>query len=258
MLSIEEISKFYPPELRQFKRNMLREYLQYKVLEILFNLPESDRLYFIGGTALRIVHGSGRFSEDLDFDNFGLTEKMFQDLADRIRKSLEREGYTVSVETKTGGAFRCNIKFKQLLFQQGLSEHADENLLIRLDTSAQGFEHQPEIKTLNKFDVFTQVRVAPPDVLLSQKLYAAFNRARLMGRDFYDVVFLLAITQPNYHYLEEKAGVSTPEELRAYLKENSKGLNFGGLAKDVEPLLIKPEDKKRVELFARYIKDLEL
>lgn len=62
MLNIHEIEKYYPSNLRSFKRFMLREYLQYKILEIVFDGPFADRLIFLGGTCLRIVHGNQRGS----------------------------------------------------------------------------------------------------------------------------------------------------------------------------------------------------
>lgn len=74
MISINQIAQYYPESLRGFKRNILREYLQYKILEIIFNSRLSPKLSFLGGTALRIVHENKRFLEDLDFDNFKLSE----------------------------------------------------------------------------------------------------------------------------------------------------------------------------------------
>ncbi len=253
MLSFKEIAQFYPPEWERFSRNIMREYLQFKVLEIIFNSPQGIKLSFIGGTALRIVCGYGRFSEDLDFDNFDLTKEEFKELSSEVEKKLQLEGYNVSTETKTERALRCRIKFSGLLFQEGLSSHKDEKILIQLDTVAHNFNYNPEIKLLNKFDVFTQTQVTPLNIILSQKIYAAFNRARLMGRDFYDIVFLLSMTKPNYRYLKQKINIGTAKELRKYLINKNRQIDFNYLSKDVEPFLIKPEDKKRVELFPEYI-----
>jgi predicted nucleotidyltransferase component of viral defense system len=80
MISLSQIEQYYPQQLRQFKRNILREYLQYKILEIIFNSRLASKLSFLGGTALRVVHDNTRFSEDLDFDNFKLSEKEFAQL----------------------------------------------------------------------------------------------------------------------------------------------------------------------------------
>src|SRR3989338_1164005 len=95
MLSLANIEKYYSENERPFKRNILREYLQYKILEIVFNSKIGQQLAFLGGTALRILYNNSRFSEDLDFDNFGLTSEQFVSLADEIKKGLELQGYAV-------------------------------------------------------------------------------------------------------------------------------------------------------------------
>jgi predicted nucleotidyltransferase component of viral defense system len=67
------------------KRALIREYLQSKILYCLYEQKEANRLSFIGGTSLRILRGLDRFSEDLDFDNLGLsfrqTKKCFSNCA---------------------------------------------------------------------------------------------------------------------------------------------------------------------------------
>ncbi|GAC1589402.1 MAG: hypothetical protein NVS3B19_09430 [Ginsengibacter sp.] len=78
MLVLSEIEKFYPENLRVYKRFILREYLQYKMLQIIYESEYAKGLAFLGGTCLRIVHGNTRFSEDIDFDNFQIEEKAFE------------------------------------------------------------------------------------------------------------------------------------------------------------------------------------
>ena len=80
MITLDQILAAYPENLRAFKESILKEYLQYKILNSIFNSEHANKLAFLGGTALRIVYGSTRFSEDLDFDNFALTETVFTDL----------------------------------------------------------------------------------------------------------------------------------------------------------------------------------
>ena len=46
---------------------ILREYLQILFLSYLYREKQADKIYFKGGTALRLLFGSPRFSEDLDF-----------------------------------------------------------------------------------------------------------------------------------------------------------------------------------------------
>ncbi len=47
--------------------NVIREYFQHLFLAYLYRQKDADHLLFKGGTALRIVWQSPRFSEDLDF-----------------------------------------------------------------------------------------------------------------------------------------------------------------------------------------------
>ena len=98
MLSLKNIEQYYPDNQKPFKRNILREYLQYKILEIIFNSKYAQDLIFLGGTVLRIVYNNSRFSEDLDFDNLKLTEEQFADLANEVKKGLELQGYEVEIK----------------------------------------------------------------------------------------------------------------------------------------------------------------
>ncbi len=116
MISIRQIEQAYPERLRGFKKNILREYLQYKILEIIFNSGLAHRLSFLGGTALRIVHENNRFSEDLDFDNFKLSENDFMRLTKEIQNGLQKEGYDVEIRAVMKSAFRCYVKLPQVLF----------------------------------------------------------------------------------------------------------------------------------------------
>jgi predicted nucleotidyltransferase component of viral defense system len=258
MISISQIEQYYPANLRGFKKNILREYLQYKILEIIFNSGVAFKLSFLGGTALRIIHENSRFSEDLDFDNFQLSENDFLLLTGEIQKGLKLEGYDVEIRNVLKRAFRCYVKLPQVLFENSMSGLKQEKIMIQVDTEPHDFAYTPDKVFLNKFDVFTQIAVTPPDILLAQKIFALLNRKRAKGRDFYDVIFLLQKTKPNYDYLTQKAGLSDKQELKKKLLNFVKGLNLKELAKDVEPFLFQPSDSKKIILFGQYIEQVEL
>jgi hypothetical protein len=57
MLNLEQIETFYPENMRIFKRNLLREYLQYVILDIIYSSGYGSRLIFMGGTAIHMIHG---------------------------------------------------------------------------------------------------------------------------------------------------------------------------------------------------------
>lgn len=250
MLTLSEIRPFFPKNLHPFPRFMLREYLQYKILEIIYESTYATDLCFLGGTCLRVVHGNRRFSEDLDFDNISLKETDFQKVADVVKKDLQREGYEVELITIMKGAWHCHVKFPGLLFEEGLSGHQEEKILIQLDTEPQDFTYEPERFILNRFEVFTTILTTPLELLMAQKFYAVINRKRNKGRDFFDLVFLMSKDiKPNYDYLDSKASISSPKLLREKIIEKCRKLDMETMAKDVEPFLFDTADRKKVILF---------
>lgn len=260
MLDLREILPFYPEPLRVHREFILREYLQYKILQIIFDMPENaQQLFFLGGTALRIVHGNQRFSEDLDFDNTGLTENHFDAIAEVIKTRLEREGYEVEIKTVYKGAFHCYIRFPKLLFNEGLTGHISEKILIQLDTEPQHYAFTPDRHILNKFDVFTEIPVTPMNILLAQKCYAIINRKRSKGRDFFDVVFLLSKgAKPDYGYLDLKLKITDAKALKERLLDTCSTLDMKAMAEDVAPFLFSNSDAKKISLFEQYLKQVEL
>src|SRR3989339_481428 len=110
MIDIKSLEQFYPQQVKPFKRNMLREYLQYKILGYIFDSKYSESLVFMGGTAGRIIYNNTRFSEDLDFDNKGLDKKSFKGLAELLKKKLTQEGYNTEVSVVLKGAFHIYLK----------------------------------------------------------------------------------------------------------------------------------------------------
>lgn len=253
MITIDQILAAYPANLKAFRESILKEYLQYKILNSIFSSKYAGKLAFLGGTALRIVYGSTRFSEDLDFDNFALTEKEFMDLSEIIRKDLSLEGLEAEIKTVTKNAYRIKIRIPQLLFDSGLSAMSEHKILIQVDTVPQNFTYTTEKPLLNKFDVFTQISVVPKDLLLAQKIFASVNRKRIMGRDFFDIVFLHGIgARPNFAYLKKNIGIDNQKDLKKYILKKTESLDFEDLARDVEPLLFDPRDKKKVLLFRTF------
>lgn len=258
MLELKQIQLYYPDNLKPFKKNILREYIQYKILEIIYSSEYADKMFFMGGTALRIIYSNSRFSEDLDFDNKGLAEKDFESLLEIITKGFELEGYRLSFKNKYNKTFRSYIKIHDITYDFLLSPHKAENIDIRIDAEPQNFNYAPDKPFLNKFDIFTQIFVAPPDILLAQKIFALFNRQRIMGRDFFDIVYLLGKTSPNYDYLGNKLYINNGNGLRSRLLELCEKVDLEKLSGDVKPFLFRPSDSIKVSSFQKYIKNLEL
>ncbi len=254
MLDIRQIESFYPEYLWPFKKNLLREYLQYKILEAIFASPLAEKLTFMGGTCLHIVHGSPRFSEDLDFDNPGIAPHDFEALSQRVKRSLELQGYTVELKNTYQDDFRAYLRFPGLLHDSAISGHRDKKLLIQIDTEPQEVKYNQGKFILNKFDVFTRINIVPSDILAAQKIYCIFNRSRPMGRDFFDVVFLLGKSGVNFDYLAQKMSIHNKTELKKRLLERCAQLDFGRLANDLAPFVYSKKEVNRVLLFPDFVR----
>jgi predicted nucleotidyltransferase component of viral defense system len=255
MLSQEQIRQFYVQEKGVSERNMLREYLQYKILKIIFDSEYAARLSFIGGTAIRIVHGSDRFSEDLDFDHFGLSLTNFKSLVNLVQRTLAKEGLETEVKIVSRGAWRCYLKIPNLLHQFGLSSYPEEKIVVQLDTTPQDFKFKPDLKIINKFGVFAEIRVNPLPILLSQKIVAILSRKRILGRDLYDMVYLSSLTEPEMGYLKKKIASDSLTEIKERIQKRLRNYKTKNLAKDILPFVADESRLAVVEKFGQWLED---
>lgn len=253
MLTLEQLKKSYQEEVfRRSPKAALVEYLQYEILDSIFKLPGSENLSFIGGTAIRIVYGSGRFSEDLDFDNFGLSFKDFQLLLGKVVLDMRDKGFDIEFRMVEKDAYHCYIKFPNILFDNQMTGHREEKILVRVDATLKKKFVKTEIFVLNKFDVYRNILVNSPSTILAQKLTAIIQRKKEKGRDFYDVSYLFGLANPDYSFLEKAYGFSKGTLKKDVIKR-VQNADMKELAKDVMPFLINPEDTKRVLGFQKFI-----
>lgn len=256
MLNLDQIVSSFQPRCRDKKESCLREYLQYKILSSIFSSKYADKLCFLGWTALRIIYNSSRFSEDLDFDNLGLSFDEFNELWQIIRSDFELEWLTVEISTVKKWAFHCNIKIPELLYDHGLAPMKNTKILIQIDIVAQDFDYIPDRRRLSQFDVTTPVISCPLNLLLSQKLFACFDRKRIKGRDFFDIVFILwLIKTPDYAYLAQKMNIHNGVELKEYLLTKCEWVDFPSLQRDVSPFLFDPHNQS-VAMFPETMKQM--
>jgi predicted nucleotidyltransferase component of viral defense system len=258
MLDFQYIKNQYPSNLQKFERSILREYLQAKILQVIFESNFAYKLSFLGGTALRMIYQNNRFSEDIDLDNFDLTWEEFELLIQLIEQAMKLEGFEIESKSVAKDAYRCYLRFPTLLYEQGISPLSSEKILIQIDTTAQGYPYEPEILLLNKFDVFTQIRVTPLNILLSQKIFTSVNRKRPKGRDFYDITFLTSLTKPDMGFLYQKMEIDSIEHLRDEISKRIADIDFKILTDDVAPFLINQSDIKRIENFKQFWQQMEL
>ena len=117
-------------------RNLVREYLQAKVLEALQRAGAMVPLAFQGGTALRFLYGVRRHSEDLDFalERPGAGYD-FRRYLEAIPADLDREGYRVDLGRTSDRkvVHSAFVRFPGLLHEMGLSGHREEALSVKLE-----------------------------------------------------------------------------------------------------------------------------
>lgn len=231
------------------KRAILREFLQVKFLINFYRLPSCQKLSFIGETSLRLLRGLDRFSEDLDFDNFGLETKSVKELFQKVTAVFKREKFRLEFDfkkSKNGG--RGRLRFPDLLYQLGISRHPKEKLMIRLDFTNQR-RIETEVLLLSEFGMSERIITNTLPVLLSQKTKALISRRETRGRDFYDIYWLLSRkVKPNLAVLKA-VNISSEAEFFSKLKEiyQKEKKNIPFYKRQIRPFLLDEENQKYLD-----------
>jgi hypothetical protein len=129
---------------------------------------------------------------------------------------------------------------------------------IKVDMEPQNFDAAPVRRILSGLDVFVPVLLTPSSVLLAQKFTALLRRPRTMGRDLYDISWLLGQTKPDYAYLQTKANIPDAAHLRQAVLDKLATLDIAALRTDVVPFLPSPSEADRITLFTELIRSVQL
>ena len=260
MIDLTYISGFFAAPLREnpnFAKHMVKEYVQLMVLDYLATTPYIRKLAFIGGTNLRLVKGIDRFSEDLDFDCREMSQEEFMAMTDDVLVFLQRSGLNAVAKDRENArltAFRRNIHFPQLLFDLDLTGHREERFLLKIEAQDQGVAYQPQLVHVSGCGFFFPLPVPPDAVLLSMKLSALLSRAK--GRDFYDAMFLMAQTAPDYEFLKARCGIGSLSDLQAALKAVLVVTDLAVKKKDFEHLLFNERHSDKILHFGEFVERL--
>lgn len=245
----------------------LREILQEIALLGLWRSKFFEKGAFYGGTALRILYGLDRFSEDLDFSllqpqpNFDLS---------RYSKALQTEmqsfGFEVTVDSKekrTPGAVQSTF-LKANTLQQLLAIEAGKEVVrglpkgqvlkikVEVDTDPPpGFA--TEVKYLLHPIPFSVRSYVLPD-LFAGKMHAILCRRwknRVKGRDWYDFVWFVSnYPELNLLHLEKRMIQTgdwkqneplTERRFHTRLHEMIKTVDLNRARIEVEPFVNNPD-----------------
>ncbi|MFA5355131.1 MAG: nucleotidyl transferase AbiEii/AbiGii toxin family protein [Candidatus Paceibacterota bacterium] len=171
------------------EENIAREYCQHLFLSYFYKKKGSEKFLFKGGTALRIVFHSPRFSEDLDFSAIGDHGPDYSEinrLIDETLGNMEEEGIQTEKKVNDGtqgettGGYLTVIKLKMLDFD---SE-------IRLEIS---FRNPSEVEAntslvQSEFTDSYVVTFLTERILVKEKIEALLYRKK--PRDFFDLYFI--------------------------------------------------------------------
>lgn len=162
---------------------ILREYVQIRFLDIFFRIVPPKTIFFKGGTALRLLYGSDRFSEDLDFTVPSKNNPF--DLAKKTVLKLQSEIADISIkqiDTLAGASAKISLN--------GFAPH--HPLTIKLDFSLREHVLTPQIAVIkNTLPVsgISLVDAVSKEEILAEKIRAVVHRKK--GRDLYDLWYLL-------------------------------------------------------------------
>ena len=259
MIQPEQLKEYFPPYLSEspsFQKYMIKEYIQLLILDYLSSTKWVTKLTFIGGTYLRLAKGIDRFSEDIDFDCKNFSEDEFNLMTDDILQYLTRFGFKVETRQKIDSklkAFRRSIYFPGLLFELGLSGHKEERFLIKVECQDQLFNYSPVSVNIKGCGFYFSFPAPDNKVLCAMKISALLSRSK--GRDFYDVMFLLNATSPDFSFLRAKHGISNIAALKMRLSDLLSKVDLSHKSKDFEHLLFDKKNSSKILSFGQFVED---
>ncbi len=234
--------------------NSLKEITQEVAIYALYQTGFFEKVCFIGGTCLRVIHSLDRFSEDLDFS----TRK--RDLKFNLDEYLEKAmnimspyGYRLSIDEKDLKDKSIQSRFlkddsikKVLTFKHKQDERQKIKIKIEIDTQppSGAVERNEYIDFPDDFQVLTY------DIpsLMSGKIHALLCRPYDKGRDWYDLSWYIKNNHsPNFVLLKnalkqlgpwEGKNIQVDEKfIKSALINKIKSVNFESIKKDVRKFL---------------------
>lgn len=233
-------------------RNILKETLQFYILDFISSSLWGKRLVMKGGTCLRFCFGLPRLSEDLDFDieekgEFPV-EAFAAALKDYFVKTLkfDRIGIKLANNQRT-----IYLKFPVLKEIGLVVSPSETNLLhVRIDLApAPRTNYSAEVSVKSTADFSFLIRRYSLSDLFAGKIGAILTREKLegkvkierfKGRDFYDLVwFLEKGIKPNWRLIKKETGLDQ-KKAKSKLKKKITLVTSETLRRDLLPFFFNP------------------
>jgi hypothetical protein len=206
-------------------------------------------LAFHGGTALRFLFASARYSEDLDFALEQARSRYdFRAFLRAIQSAFTAEGYTLDVKVSDRRAVHSAFtRFRGLPYELGLSPQRDEMLAVKLEVDTHPPAGAGLATTVIRRHVPLQLHHHDQASLLAGKLHAVLQRPNLKGRDLYDLLWYLSDPDwpaPNLILLNNalqqtgwKSEPLTEDTWRQAVHDRLQPVTWELVANDVRPFL---------------------
>ena len=261
--AIRQILAAYEVRSLEDSLRALREVMQEIALLGLWRSKFFEKAAFYGGTALRVLYGLDRFSEDLDFSLLKKGESFdLADYSEALKKELASFGFAVEIESRAMPAsaaiqsafLKADTRTRMITveFDKGLVQKVPRNqvLKIRLEVDIDpppGF--RTGVRYLLRPVPFSVRTFSLPD-LFAGKMHAVLCRewkSRVKGRDWYDLVWFAA-HHPDLHlaHLEQRMRQTghwtgpaplTAEDLRDLMIRRVDKVDIDQIRREVEPFV---------------------
>lgn len=218
--------------------NVAQEYCQHIFLSQFYQLSQSENIFFKGGTALRIIFDSPRFSEDLDFSS-NLSVEVLESLLIATLKNMQNFNIKTDLQESkaTSGGFLaifiCKFFDFSIQLRLEISNRKKTKFIGELHAIVSDFLPSYTLVCLNAKQ------------LIGEKIQAALSRQK--PRDFFDIYFLLRgrlIMPEQKNKLAEikslilKSDINFSGELKRFLPAS-----FHSIIKNFRQMLIREIDK---------------
>ena len=244
--------------------NAIKEITQEIILYALSKTRLFNHAHFCGGTALRIIHGLNRFSEDLDFTTNEVEANFqFNDYMDEVLLTLKQYGLDMKVKKAKDDSFVKARELKEDSDKWTLSFPSNKRLkkvLIKLEIDTNPPSGAIETKATLDFPLLHQVRIGSMETLFSGKIHALLCRRFMKGRDWYDLLwYIKKKSHINYQLLKSalfQMGPYQGQNLEVVnrdfvvreLSVKIKSLDWKEVQRDVERFL-RPEELETLKLW---------
>ena len=254
----------YKIQTAEEELNAIKEIAQEIILYALSKTSFFDQAHFCGGTALRIVHGLNRFSEDLDFTCNGPDQKFqFDDYMNEVILTLKQYGLDMKVKKSNDDNFVKARELKEDSDKWALSFPSNKQLkkvIIKLEIDTNPPAGAVVANANLDFPILHQIKVGSNDTLFSGKIHALLCRKFMKGRDWYDFLWYVRNkTNINYDLLKnalfqmgpyqgQSLKVVNRDFLITELSKKIKALDWKEVSKDVERFL-KAEEQESLKIW---------